>query len=396
MKIPSHKPVILLFILLGIMGVLSFMPKADKPAFIEEETALASPMSKNEVGKVNLPGLKNNITYGNWVNYSLKDGLPSDKVFCVKADGDQIWAGTDAGLALFSDGKWTTYTDKDGLAHNGVLSLDISPVTGDLWVGTMGGLSKFSGGQFETYTQFNSGLANDIIYQVVCDGKDVWVATGGGASSYDTYSKEWRIFTQANSPMHEPWTYGISASSEKVFIAAWGGGVIEYNKTTGNFRDYVDPDGEMELDLFPDDGLVHDITTGVSYADDILWVATYFGLSRYDGVHWQGYFDDDSGLASNFINAVKANGAVVWLCTDNGVSSFDGDKWITYRAFENQTGGQVIAQQGSLIDTQTSQQSIAHNYVLGVDFMGDKVIFATSGGLSIGSPVKNGEQKILK
>ena len=396
MKFPSHKPATLLFILLGIMGVLSFMPMADEPDFFEEETAMASPRSKIKAEKVGLASSEQNVTFGNWVNYSLKDGLPSDKVFCVKADGDQIWAGTDAGLALFSDGKWTTYTDKDGLAHNGVLSLDISPVTGDLWVGTMGGLSKFSGGQFETFTQFNSGLANDIIYQVACDGKDVWVATGGGASRYDTYSKEWRIFTQSNAPMHEPWTYGIAASREKVFIAAWGGGVIEYNKSTGNFRDYVDPDGEMELDLFPDDGLVHDITTGVSYADDILWVATYFGLSRYDGVHWQGYFDDDSGLASNFINAVKANGAVVWLCTDNGVSSFDGDQWITYRAFENQTGGQVISQQGSLIETQTSQQSIAHNYVLGIDFMEEKVILATSGGLSIGSPIEVGEQKILK
>ncbi|HEC42302.1 MAG TPA: regulator, partial [Bacteroides sp.] len=47
-------------------------------------------------------------------------------------------------------------------------------------------------------------------------------------------------------------------------VHAWGGGVIEYNTANGQFRDYTDPDGEMELDLFPDDGLVHDITTGVT------------------------------------------------------------------------------------------------------------------------------------
>ena len=104
MKFPSHKPATLLFILLGIMGVLSFMPMADEPDFFEEETAMASPRSKIKAEKVGLASSEQNVTFGNWVNYSLKDGLPSDKVFCVKADGDQIWAGTDAGLALFSDG----------------------------------------------------------------------------------------------------------------------------------------------------------------------------------------------------------------------------------------------------------------------------------------------------
>ncbi len=58
----------------------------------------------------------------------------------------------------------------------------------------------------------------------------------------------------------------------------------------------------MEIDLQPDDGLVHDITTATSWADGILWVSTYFGMSRYDGKYWKGYFNHDSGLASNFIN----------------------------------------------------------------------------------------------
>jgi hypothetical protein len=78
--------------------------------------------------------------------------------------------------------------------------------------------------------------------------------------------------------MHEPWTYGVSAGDGKIYIAAWGGGVIEYNTKTRNFRDYVDPDGFMEIDLQPDDGVVHDITTATSYADGILWVSTYFGI----------------------------------------------------------------------------------------------------------------------
>jgi len=335
--------------------------------------------------------------YGNWKNYTTKDGLPSDKVYCVRVDGDRVWAGTNHGLSVLENGKWTTFTEKDGLAHHNVLAIDISPVNGDVWVATMAGLSVFSGGKFKTYTQFNSGLANDVVYSVICDGKDVWTATGGGANSFDTYTGKWGIFTEQNAPMHEPWTYNICASKEKIFIAAWGGGVIEWTKKTQQFRDYTDPDGEMEIDLFPDDGLVHDITTAVSYANDVLWVSSYFGMSRYNGTKWKGYFDHDSGLAGNFINYLKANGAVVWVCSDNGVSSFDGNTWVTYRNNGTDKSGKVIIDGNSPNErTLNATNSIAHNFSIGVDFKDNEVWIATEGGLSRGEVVSYTETKTSK
>ncbi|MBN2349159.1 MAG: hypothetical protein JXJ22_09995 [Bacteroidales bacterium] len=327
-------------------------------------------------------------TYGNWKSYSKKNGLPADKAYCVRIDGNRVWVGTSAGLALFENGTWKTYTVDDGLAHNHVISIDVSELSGDLWIGTMGGVSQLSAGKFVTYTQFNSGLANDVIYSIVCDGKDIWAATGGGASHYDTYTREWEIYTERNAPMHEPWTYGVCASEEKVYIAAWGGGVIEQDKKTKRFRDHVDPDGEMEIDLFPDDGVVHDITTAVSYADDILWVATYFGLSRYDGTRWKGFFDHDSGLASNFINNLRAIGPVVFLCTDKGLSSFNGESWVTYKKDENGTSGKVIYRKGDDITENTAPTAIAHNFVIGVDVKGDDIWVATSKGVSHGTKIK--------
>jgi ligand-binding sensor domain-containing protein len=335
--------------------------------------------------------------YGNWKTYTQKDGLPSDKIFCVRVDEDRVWVGTNQGLALLEDGKWKVYTEKDGLAHRSVLSIDVNPITGDVWIATMSGLNKLSAGRFETYTQFNSGLANDVIYSVICDGKDVWVATGGGAGVLDTYTGKWGIYTEQNAPMHEPWTYSICAGGGKIFIAAWGGGVIEWNKKTQKFRDYVDPDGEMEIDLFPDDGIVHDITTAVSYSEDILWAATYFGLSRYDGNHWKGYFDHDSGLASNFINYVKANGSVAWLCTDNGLSSFNGETWVTYKNLGNAQSGQVIVDGNSEKETiMKASSSISHNFTIGVDFKDKEIWVATSKGLSHGEIIGQTEMKTSK
>ncbi len=332
--------------------------------------------------------------YGNWKTFTTKDGLPANKVFCVRIDDDKVYAGTKHGLGVYENGKWKTYSVKDGIAHDGILSIDVSELTGDVWIGTLGGLTRWSGGTFYTFTQLNSGLPNDVIYSVVCVGKDVWVATGGGAGHYNTYTDQWEIYEERNAPMHEPWTYGVCAGDNKIWIAAWGGGVIEYNTKTKKFRDYVDPDEQMELDVFPDDGVVHDITTGVSWADGVLWVATYFGLSWYDGAHWKGYFDHDSGLLSNFINYVKANGRVGWICTDSGLSSFDGKTWVNYQKNKNNSSGKILIVNGPKLTNGVktkefpSKTSIAHNFVLGVDFQGDDIWVATSNGVSHGVKIK--------
>lgn len=327
--------------------------------------------------------------YGNWQNFYEEDGLPSDKAYTVRIDGDRVLVGTHHGLAVYENGKWRTYTTEDGLAHDGVVSIDVSVNTGDVWIGTLGGLNRWSGGKFETFDQFNSGMPNDLVYNVFCFGKDVWVATGGGAGHYDTYTKEWDIFTEQNAPMHEPWTYAVSAGDGKVWIAAWGGGVIEYNTQTKHFRDYIDPDGFMEIDLDPDDGVIHDITTATSYAEGILWVATYFGLSRYDGKNWKGYFDHDSGLISNFINFVRAEGPVVFICTDIGLSTFNGNTWITYRRNDNNEDGKAIEiVEGTSVNKEIPlSPSISHNFVIGVDVEDDVIWLATSKGVSRGERI---------
>ena len=331
--------------------------------------------------------------YGHWKSYTTENGLPANKAYCVRIDGDRVLVGTSGGLAVYEDGKWKTYTTKDGLGHNAVLAIDVSQLTGDVWLGTLGGLTRWSGGRFYTFTQLNSGMPNDVIYSVTCDGKDVWVATGGGAGHYDTYKDQWEIYMERNAPMHEPWTYGVCAGDGKIWIAAWGGGIIEFNKKTKKFRDYTDPDEQMELDVFPDDGVVHDITTGVSYADGILWVATYFGVNRYDGVHWKTYFDKDSGLLSNFNNFNRAVGPVVYYCTDKGLSTFNGKTWVCYQRNENKPGGNVLVTNGpKLTDgVKTTKYavptSLSHNFVIGVDANDKEVWIATSHGVSHGERI---------
>jgi len=230
------------------------------------------------------------------------------------------------------------------------------------------------------------GLANDIVYGVGVQGPFVWAATAAGASRLNTRTSQWSIFNERNTPMHEIWTYAVSTGQDKVYYAVWGGGVLEYDIETERWKDYRDPDGETELVLFKNQGLIHDITTSVSYADKILWVATYFGASRYDGRTWRNFLTKDSGLPSNFLNQIKAvDGNRAWFSTDKGLAYYDGTNWAVYRPALDTAKPEMLVRDADGNTTSVDVDSApAHNYILGVDFQGDDLWVATAKGLSHG------------
>jgi ligand-binding sensor domain-containing protein len=328
--------------------------------------------------------------YTKWVNYTPANGFPAGEVYCVTVDGNRVWAGTSEGLVLIEDGKVKKlFTMADGLVGRPVMGVAVDKQTGTLWIATFGGLSRLSGGQFTNYTNLSSGLANDLVYGVAVDGKDVWVATTAGLNRYNTYTDSWSIFNERNAPFEEPWTYGVVVNKDKVYLAVWGGGVIVYDKAKKYWRPYTDPDGEMELVLYRNQGLIHIIVSNIAYNvdTDMFWASTYFGLSGYDGRNWHNYLAQDSGLASDFINAVKSRGDGVWSCTDKGLSYLDykTNTWVNY-APDPRTGGgsiRIIYPDGKKKNLSTAT-TLAHNYILNMDFQGDDVWVATAQGLSHG------------
>ena len=186
--------------------------------------------------------------------------------------------------------------------------------------------------------------------------------------------------------MIEIWVYGVSAAADKVYFGVWGSGVLEYDQKTGRWDKYEDPDGETELVLFKDQGLVHEIVSSVSYVDNIVWASTYFGDSRYDGRYWHNFMTKDSGLPSNFTNIVKgvdANRA--WFCTDKGLAYYDGKNWAVYRP--SLTTGKpemTIRDVKGHFTNVAVTTAPAHNYILGIDFQGSDIWVATAKGLSHG------------
>ena len=331
------------------------------------------------------PGL-----YTHWENFTKSNGMPDDKVLSVAVDGDNVWAGTENGLVLIVNGKIRkVYKPEDGLANRVVTGIAVDKNTGDVWLSTFGGLSRLSGGQFKNYTNLSSGLANDVVYGVAVQDEYVWAATTAGISRLNTLTGAWTIFSEKNAPMHEPWSYGIAVGEKKVYAAVWGGGVLEYDLSSGLWKPYNDPDGEMEIVLFQNQGLIHDIVSSVAYNADskMMWASTYFGLSGYDGHSWHNYLSTDSGVASDFINATQSRGEDVWACTDKGLSylNFKTNVWVTYRPAKDGPGGEVlITGADRKIVRKTTETSLAHNYILNLAFQGEDIWVATAKGLSHG------------
>jgi len=342
--------------------------------------ALAAPLLAQPAkpGSPKLP-----YVYTSWKHFTVKDGLPNDHIFAVRVDGPRVWVGTEDGLALIDkpSGKVVkTWQEKDGLPWKVVTAIDVDKRTGDVWLGLFGGgLARLSGGRFDHWHQLNSGLVNDVVYGVTIEHDNVWAATTAGASRYNTVTGEWTVYTEKNAPMEEIWNYAVNYSGgAKVYLAVWGSGVLEFDIKTERWKEYLDPDGEMEIDLYRDDGINHVIVTGANEVDGVVWVSSYFGASRYDGRHWRGYAEQEGGLPSDFNNNIRARSkAEALYCSDKGLGIItnapeEEAAWVAYtRDPATGRGRAKVTLGGKVVEEVDMPLGVPHSFMIAAEVDGD-------------------------
>jgi hypothetical protein len=192
--------------------------------------------------------------------------------------------------------------------------------------------------------------------------------------------------------MEEIWNYAASYDGkDKVYLAVWGSGVLEYNIRSGRWKEYLDPDGEMEIDLYRDDGINHVIVTGASPVEGALWVSTYFGGSRYDGRHWRGYAEQEGGLPSDFNNNIRGRSAQEALfCSDKGlgiVTDAPNEKatWVAYtRDPETGRGRAKVTVGGKVVENVDMAVGVPHSFMIAADVDGDDIWVGTAKGVGWG------------
>jgi signal transduction histidine kinase/ligand-binding sensor domain-containing protein len=105
--------------------------------------------------------------------YKTKDGLAGDDTKVIIPDVSEeglggVWLGSYGGLTHYTNGKFTAWTEKDGLPGNTVRAL-YQDQDGTLWIGTYdSGLGRYKNGRFTRYTQ-KDGLFDNGVFQILED-----------------------------------------------------------------------------------------------------------------------------------------------------------------------------------------------------------------------------------
>lgn len=150
--------------------------------------------------------------------------LVNEWVYGVSVDAKgQVWFATEGGVSMFDGTAWKAWTQAEGVGAprsergNYVLAVHAAQ-DGSVWAGTWGGgAARLRDGRWTTYTA-KEGLAGSIVYAIAQEaGGTLWFGTDAGLSWYDGNKfaslgpKEGlgpNIFALAAAPKGELWAGG--------------------------------------------------------------------------------------------------------------------------------------------------------------------------------------------
>jgi len=270
-----------------------------------------------------------------WTAFDRSSGLAGGVRDIFEDRDGNVWFATDQGAQRYDGMRWTTYTTKDGLAHNSVRTI-IQTRDGAIWFGTYGGgISRFDpsalrqaqdsgqGGKvWTTYTTADGLASNYIWFRGLHQARDgsVWAGFGvwgdttgtrGGISRFD--GKTWTTIEVPGGPPRPNIGDIHEASDGSIWFTTLAFGAQGY----GVFRF----DGRRWTRYTTADGLAGNNGTDILESrDGSIWVANgLFGISRFDGKRWRAYTARD-GLPEgvSFISFWQTADGTTWAGSSNG------------------------------------------------------------------------------
>lgn len=285
----------------------------------------------------------------NFFEFNESNGLPTPDVRDLLEDREgNIWVGTyGSGLLRFSGDDVYSYTTKDGLSSNAVMSVtqdmstpggywistfdkgicrlsadtivayplseltdnnriwsSVSTKNGDTWFGSSDGLFLFKNGKFTHYIE-ETGLPDRMVLSLLEDDKGVlWIGTARGLGKLE----DGIISIVENSPVTR--IRSIAQTSDGKLWLATLEGVYSY-------------DGKKFVQFTEKDGLPEKSTYSVEVdIFDQLWIGTQNGL----GLWKNGQFviaNVDELAGANTINFLQSHDEQLWIGTNNGLYRAD-------------------------------------------------------------------------
>jgi signal transduction histidine kinase/streptogramin lyase len=297
-----------------------------------------------------------------------------------------LWIGTfGSGLGRFRDGKFTSFTSRDGLSDDRVVSI-YEDREGDLWVGTYsGGVDRFRDGKVTAYTT-KEGLGEDWTYAVYEDrAGSLWIGTKNGLTRFRISGFGFLKASPIRNLQSAIRNQGVRSIYEdrtgNLWIGTQGGGLYRFKD--GKFTSYTIKDSQNDVRCIDQDrqgrlwigGVIgrvgalvrfsegrlveypmKDRISGLVYSiledrSGHLWVGTNRGLVRLRDEEFTRYTTKDGLSSLNAMSLHEDREGVLWIGTyGGGLNRFKDGKFtsvtmgqglfdnVVYRILEDDRG----------------------------------------------------------
>jgi len=270
---------------------------------------------------------------------------------------EQVWVGTDQGLALLDRrNRWRVFTSSNGLPVGERVFSILEDSAGSIWVGTdEGGVLKFDSGAgvFKAQLDLREQGIYDVTSQLQSTDGHYWFA-GYGLVEYDPLTKKLTRYSpyDDNFPAYHPVTLA-HGPSEVLFIGTVGEGLIRFENGAAaqwklpnvpgqaSYSSIVPaPDGSLyfieeswnQVDRFDPtgnewkNGIIEEVS--IPRATDALgnlWSGAWDGLWVITPDRSRQNLTTQEGLPSDQINAVAFDQeGKAWVGTGSGLATLKG------------------------------------------------------------------------
>ena len=212
--------------------------------------------------------------------WTQKEGLPANRVNCVRILASSVIIGTSKGLSQLKNGTWEVMSENRLLASP-VVNCILKASDGSLWVGSSsdpkGGLARIHDGKAQVWTSDN-GLPHPYVQDLeeMLDGR-VWASTGqlqkGGAVCFKPQGRSAVLLNtetkQSGLAGEKVRSCGLTEEGRLIFGSENDGMAVW--------------DGSRWKVLTVKDGLPHNEVTAIETdSQGVIWAATLNGVLRID------------------------------------------------------------------------------------------------------------------
>jgi two-component system, sensor histidine kinase and response regulator len=277
--------------------------------------------------------------------------LQADEIRALLVDHqDNLWIGTNGGgLTRYKDGVFITFTTRDGLANDAILSLHEDP-RGALWIGTDGGgISRYWNGRFQTYNT-KDGLPDDAVF-TICTGPDgsLWVGTHAGLARLK--NDQFTVYSTKDGLGKDDIRAVYADRHGDVWVGTNGGGLARWSE--GRFLSYTLREGLSSHMIWS----IEEDTAGS------LWIGTGDGgLNRLRDGRFTSY-TAKAGLTSD----------QVWTTFEDK----EGNLWIGTK------GGGLVRLKGGPFTTYTTKEGLSSDVILPVFEDRDGAVWSGTGSAGL-------------